>query len=101
MRIAKRNLKKQSQSPGLPGNPKHEIRNPKRGLLTEYDLKKQSQFVAGPMNVSVLQTKDYVNEPRFEGRGNKASQSQSQTCTGLHAILSAHDAMREASELAN
>jgi hypothetical protein len=40
------------------------------------DLKKQSQFVEGQMNVSVLQRKDYENRPRPGLRGNKASQSQ-------------------------
>ncbi|MHC4426530.1 MAG: hypothetical protein ACYSYV_10585 [Planctomycetota bacterium] len=44
--------------------------------MTEHDLKKQSQFVVGQMNVSALQGKDYVNEHGFEERENKASQSQ-------------------------
>jgi len=45
MRIAKRNLKKQSQNRPLAGNPKFEFRNPKRAERVR--LKKQTQFDGG------------------------------------------------------
>jgi hypothetical protein len=39
-------------------------------------LKKQSQYVAGQMNVTSILTNDYVNTPRSEGRENKGKQTQ-------------------------
>jgi hypothetical protein len=50
--------------------------NPKEGHLTKCDLKKQSQFVAGQMNVSVLERKDYENKAHRGHRENKPQQSQ-------------------------
>jgi hypothetical protein len=41
----------------------------------ECDLKKQSQFVEGQMNVNVLQRKDYENRPRSAAPG-KPSQTK-------------------------
>jgi hypothetical protein len=46
-RFVEPDLKKQSQSRPLAGNPKHECRNPKQGRFAECDLKKQSQFADG------------------------------------------------------
>jgi hypothetical protein len=34
------------------------------------------------MNVSVLQRKDYVNRPRFEGRKNKANEANHRPLAG-------------------
>jgi hypothetical protein len=47
-----------------------------KAYMTGHDLKKQSQFVAGQMDVSSLQRKDYENRLRPGLRANKASQSQ-------------------------
>ncbi len=39
-------------------------------------LKKQSQFAEWYIDIKVLQKRDYGKRPRFEGRKNKANQSQ-------------------------
>jgi hypothetical protein len=59
-----------------------------KAYMTEHDLKKQSQFVAGQMNVSVVQGKDYENRPRPGLWGNKARQSQMPALAGSSKHLS-------------
>jgi hypothetical protein len=44
--------------------------------IAKRNLKKQSQFVADQISVSSLQRKDYENRARPGLRGNKAYQSQ-------------------------
>jgi hypothetical protein len=72
---------KQSHAPGFHRKSEALNGNPKEGDLTEHDLKKQSQFVAGQINVTVLQRKAYENRPRPGLRASKAKQSQSQHAT--------------------
>ena len=50
--------------------------DPKQRHLTEYDLKKQSQFAEGQMNVTVSTIKDYKGMRWRKDGKNKANQSQ-------------------------
>jgi len=52
------------------------IRNPKQTDLQGYDLKKQTQFPPGKVNVSSFEARDYENKPRRGVRENKPKQSQ-------------------------
>ncbi|MHC4426402.1 MAG: hypothetical protein ACYSYV_09920 [Planctomycetota bacterium] len=73
------NLKKQSQSETRQKAKVQRQKGWNSGEIEdEFDayLKKQSQFVAGQMNVSVLQRKDYENKAHGGHRENKPQQSQ-------------------------
>jgi len=52
------------------------IRNPKQTDLQRYDLKKQTQFPPGKVNVSSFSARDYENKPRRGVHENKPKQSQ-------------------------
>jgi len=52
------------------------IRNPKQTDLQGYDLKKQTQFPPGKVNVSSFEARDYENKPRRGVHENKPKQSQ-------------------------
>ena len=58
----------------MAGNPKHEVLNPKEWHLTEYDLKKQSQF-AGRLD----ERKQSVNKGICRGIRSMSARKQSQS----------------------
>jgi hypothetical protein len=52
------------------------MRNLRQGHLTEHDLKKQSQFAEGQVNVNSFCTRDYGDTAVLRLRANKPRQSQ-------------------------
>jgi len=67
-------LKKQNQSRPLAGNPKHEVRNPKR--FERVRLKKQSQFAGGEIGDNSLLVRSYGDLRAGGGKKTKPIQSQ-------------------------
>jgi hypothetical protein len=76
MRIAKRNLKKQRQSPAF--GRKSEALNPK----SETIMQNKANFIEAQMGANSFAEEDYENKPRPGLGENKARQSQFQAGGG-------------------